>query len=191
MPIFNNQFSFIHIPKCGGTSIECFLRSLGWRMSLFTDTGAVFINGHTPQHCTYRELQDLNLLTEKVFAVVRPEVDRCISEYFYIRDYRPDLGVLFDDFDSFLDLFLDRSNLLVFDYHNLPNREFLINREGVVDPCIEVIDFFDIPRIESYLGVTGLSDCHMMKSKREDGLKPDERQFRRITDYFNGYGHKP
>jgi hypothetical protein len=160
-------------------------------MSLFTDSGSVFINGHTPQHCTYRELKGLNLLTEKIFAIVRPVVDRCISEYFYIREYRPELSGLFKDFDTFLDRFLDIRNLLVLDYHNLSNREFLVDGDGVVDPRVEIIDFYDIPRIESFLGVSGLSDFHMMKSsKPKDFLLTDE-QLRRITDYFNDHGHKP
>ena len=45
MPIFNNEITFIHIPKSGGTTIERFLQSKGYKMSLFTSTGSIFING--------------------------------------------------------------------------------------------------------------------------------------------------
>jgi hypothetical protein len=91
MPIFNNEITFIHIPKCGGTSIEKFLQHNGYKMKLFTSTGSIFINGHTPQHCTFKELEELNLLTDKVFTIIRPEIDRVVSEYFYIKNNRPDL----------------------------------------------------------------------------------------------------
>jgi hypothetical protein len=191
MPIFNNDLTFIHIPKCGGTSIESFLVSLGWKMSLFTATGSVFINGHTPQHCTYRELTELNLIGERVFTVVRPDLDRCVSEYFYIQRHRPDLKRLFDSFDGFLDLFLDGRNTLLFDYHNLPAREFIIDRDGKIDPSIEVIDFYDVDRIESFLQVRGLTAFHEMRSDRTPGFTPNQEQQERIRQYFSKYDHQP
>ena len=191
MPIFNNDLTFIHIPKCGGTSIEAFLLSLGWKMSLFTSTGSIFINGHTPQHCTYRELAELNLIGERVFTVVRPDLDRCVSAYFYIQRHRPDLNRLFDSFDGYLDLFLDSRNALLFDYHNLPAREFIMDRDGNIDPSIEVIDFFDIPRIESFLHVKGLAAFHEMRSDRTSEFMISKAQEERILQYFKEYDHKP
>ena len=189
MPIFNQDITFIHIPKCGGTSIEAFLQSLGWKMSLFTSTGSVFINGHTPQHCTYRELDELNMLTDRVFTVIRSDVDRCISEYFYIQCHRPDLQALFKGFDQFLDLYLDKRNVLLFDHHNLPVREYIINKQGEIASSIEIIDFFDVARIESFLGVTGLSEFHVMRSDRPSGFHLSMIQQERIIDYFNRYDH--
>ena len=191
MPIFNDDITFIHIPKCGGSSIEAFLPSLGWKMSLYTNTSSVFINGHTPQHCTYRELVELNIVTKRVFAVVRPDVDRCVSEYFYAQKYRPDIVGLFDDFDSFLDLFLDRRHTQMFDQHNLPSREFLLNKQGEIEPTIEVIDFFDIPRIETFLGVTGLARFHELRSIRDPNFRLSTEQEQRIISYFRDYEHNP
>lgn len=189
MPIFNNDITFIHIPKCGGTSVEAFVQSLDWKMSLFTDTGSVFINGHTPQHCTYRELEELNLVTKRVFAIVRSDVDRCISEYFYIQRHRPDLNALFNGFDQFLNVFLDKRNTLLFDNHNLPVREYIINKHGDIEPSIEIINFFDVARIESFIGVSGLSDFHAMQSDRPSGFHLSLPQQERIIDYFNRYDH--
>ena len=191
MPIFNNNLTFIHIPKCGGTSIEVFLQSLGWKMSLFTATESVFINGHTPQHCTYRELAELNLVGDRVFTVVRSDLDRCVSEYFYIKRHRPNVKRLFDSFDGFLDLFLDKRNTLLFDYHNVPTREFIINRQGNIEPSIEIIDFFDIARIESFLDVKGLTAFHEMRSARTLAFSLSKKQEQRIQKYFNDYDHQP
>ena len=182
MPIFNNEITFIHIPKSGGTSIEKFLQSKGYKMSLFTSTGSIFINNHTPQHCTYRELNELNLITDKVFTIVRNEVDRTISEYKYVKNMRPDISSKFNNFDEFLDLFFNKDNSLMFDFHNLSNKEFLIDETGYINNKIEVIDFFDVKKIEDYLGVNGLSNFHEMLFI--DDIKVTDIQTKRINDYY-------
>jgi len=183
MPIFNNEITFIHIPKCGGTTIERFLESKGYKMSLFTSTGSIFINGHTPQHCTYSELDELNLLTNKIFTIVRPEYERVLSEYFYILEKRPDLKELFTDFDSFLELFLDKKNSLLFDNHNLSNKDFLINSKGEIDPKIKIFDFFDVNGIEEYLQINGLNKFHKMKTNKIN-LITDEHS-KKISNFYN------
>ncbi len=183
MPIFNNEITFIHIPKCGGTSIEKFLQQNGYKMKLFTPTASILINGHTPQHCTYKELEELGLLTDKIFAVVRPEIDRVFSEYFYIQKFRHDLNKLFKNFNEFLDLFLDKKNYSLFDFHNLSNKEFLINKNGVIDEKIKIFDFFDIKSIEEYIGISGLSNIHEFKTKKIDIIKP--HHIEKINKFYN------
>ena len=183
MPIFNNEITFIHIPKCGGTSIEKFLQQNGYKMKLFTSTGSIFINGHTPQHCTFKELEELNLLTDKVFTIIRPEIDRVVSEYFYIKNNRPNLKILFNSFDEFLDLFLDEKNYILFDYHNVSNKEFLLNKKGVVDEKIKIFDFFDIESIENYLGIKGLGNFHEFKTKSKT-IELTLKQINKIKNFY-------
>ena len=182
MPIFNNDITFIHIPKCGGTSVERLLIEHGFKMSLFTSTGSILINGHTPQHCTYRELKELNLLTDKIFTIVRDEKERVLSEYFYILAQRPDLKKLFNSFDEFLDLFLDKNNVLLFDHHNLSNHEFLVNHEGIIDRRIRIFKFFDYKNIEDYLGLTGLNEIHEMKYRKNNFLTT--QQVKKINTFY-------
>ena len=183
MPIFNNEITFIHIPKSGGSSIEKFLQINKYKMDLFSSDGTIFINQHSPQHCTYRELEELGLLTDKVFTVVRPEIDRVVSEYFYIKNFRDDLNKLFKNFDEFLDMFLDKNNYLLFDQHNLSNKEFLINKSGVIDEKIKIFDFFDIKSIEKYLGISGLSNIHEFKTKKSDIIKT--HHIEKINKFYN------
>jgi hypothetical protein len=183
MPIFNNEITFIHIPKCGGTSIEKFLQQNGYKMKLFTSTGSIFINGHTPQHCTFKELEELNLLTDKVFTIIRPEIDRVVSEYFYIKNNRPDLKILFNSFDEFLDLFLDEKNYILFDYHNVPNKEFLLNKDGIIDKKIKIFDFFDIESIEEYLGIFGLNKFHEYQIKNKK-IELTSKQINKIKNFY-------
>ena len=183
MPIFNNEITFIHIPKSGGTTIERFLQSKGYKMSLFTSTGSIFINGHTPQHCTYRELDELNLLTDKIFTIVRPECERALSEYFYILEKRPDLKDLFTDFDSFLELFLDKKNSLLFDNHNLSNKDFLMNSKNEIDGDIKIFDFFEIKKIENFLNIKGLNNFHELRTNKID-ITLTKKQISKIKDFY-------
>ena len=183
MPIFDNEFTFIHIPKCGGTTIEKFLVDKGYNMSLFTSSGSIFINGHTPQHCTYLELKELGLVTDKIFTIIRPEMERVVSEYFYILENRPDIKELFNGFDGFLDIFLDKKNNLIFDNHNLSNLDFLINEEGRIDQSIKIFDFFNYEEIEDYIGIKGLNRVHEMKSVKNN-FNLNESQIKKINEFY-------
>jgi len=187
MPIFNNEFTFIHIPKCGGTSIENFLTNNGYQIKLFKKRGekSIYINGHTPQHCTFKELEQLGLLTDKIFTIIRPEIDRVISEYFYLKKMAPNKSKMFNNFDEFLDIFLDKKNCLLFDYHNVSNKEFLTNKLNYVDERIKIFDFFDTESIENYLGIKGLSQFHEMKPNQDRyNFMLTEEQKIRINNFF-------
>jgi len=183
MPIFNNEYTFIHIPKSGGTSVEFFMGECGKRMSLYSDNGSVFINGHTPQHCTFRELNDLGVLTDKIFTVLRPDVERTISEYFWLRERKAEVIRFFSNFDEFLDLFLNKENSHLFDNHNLPNSDFLIDKSGRIDSRIKIFNYFDSQAIEQYLGMTGLGNHHHFKTQKNEEIS--ERQRKRIMDFYS------
>jgi hypothetical protein len=183
MPIFDNKITFIHIPKCGGTSIEKFLLDNGYSISLFSPEGSIFINGHTPQHCTYKELKELNLLTDKIFTVIRPEIERVVSEYFYVLEWRPEVKKLFNGFDEFLDLFLDEKNYLLFDNHNKECKKFITDENGYIDKRIKVFNFFDIEGIENFLGIKGLDEYHHLKTDKKN-FSLSDRQIQRIKDFY-------
>lgn len=186
MPIFNNEITFIHIPKTGGTSIEKFLQSKGYKMTMWVPNPSVLINGHTPQHSTYKELESLNLLTDKIFTVVRPEAERCVSEYYYLKKWKTKASGLFTNFDEFLDLFLNKDNYQLFDYHNMPNKDFITNKLGEIDNRIKIIDFFNIKEIEDYLQESGLSNFHELKSSEgvPFQLLLSSEQHQRILDFY-------
>jgi hypothetical protein len=183
MPIFNNKITFIHIPKCGGTSIEKFLVDKGYNMSIFNSTGSIFINGHTPQHCTYKELKELNLVTNKIFTIIRPEIERVVSEYFYILEWRPEVRELFNGFDEFLNLFLNEENCLLFDNHNKKCKDFIIDENGIIDERIEIFNFFEIEKIENFLGIKGLEKYHYFKTDK-DNFIINEEQIERIKYFY-------
>lgn len=87
MPLFNNcnnLLLFIHIPKCGGSSIEALLKKNSQHMSIFyADEKHEF--PCNPQHFQYDLLRHLTPDIENTpsFAVVRHPLLRVISEYKY------------------------------------------------------------------------------------------------------------
>jgi hypothetical protein len=182
MPIFDNEYTFIHIPKTGGSSIECWLTDNNKKMSLFSIGKKNLINGHSPQHCTFLELKELNLLTEKVFTIVRPDVERVISEYFYLNQFSFGYNK-FKNFDSFLDFFLDEMNLLDFDYHNVSTFDFLKNENNLIDEKIKIFNFFETEEIEDFFKLKGLSKYFIYKTNKSD-FQISKQQIKRIIEFF-------
>jgi hypothetical protein len=185
MPIFDNEITFIHIPKCGGTSVEKFFENQNSKVRFTSKTGYTLINNHTPQHCTFRELEHLGVLTDKIFTIVRPHIDRTISEYFYIKQQRPDIAMRYNSFDGFLDLFLNHDNTILFDNHNLSNSEFLINHKGVIDDKVKIFKFYDTSSIEQFLNVNGLNKIHEFKSNYDEkNFNLETYQKEKILNFF-------
>lgn len=93
---------FIHIPKTGGTSINCVMKGTEWQTPLdyhyrhldfLTKTstcGDIFDNKNKD---TYKN--------EFIFMMLRHPVDRLISEYYYIRKNSEFMGLLTTQPDSF------------------------------------------------------------------------------------------
>jgi hypothetical protein len=144
MPLFlKHKLLFIHIPKCGGSTVTEGLRNAGDSPFLFVADGSVMINGHTPQHATWQELQKAGWRTPpgfRVAALVRHPIERALSAFRYIHKARTDLVPFAKTPTEFLDHFLSRApeNILRFDNHNKSVLEFLINANGQVDSEIYI-----------------------------------------------------
>ena len=89
MPIFVSpagdlKVLFVHIPKCGGGSVEQFLRSYGFRQGMFSiDPAYNSVLKCSPQHM-HAELLLGILRVDRfdcVFSIVRDPVERMLSEY--------------------------------------------------------------------------------------------------------------
>ena len=186
MPIFNNEITFIHIPKTGGTSIEETMISLGHSIDFYSEdnhANTKYVNGqyghHTAQHSTFLELQHFNMIRDKTFTVIRNEVDRIVSDYFWGK-YHMKIS-----FDAFLDKFLRKDCISKFDNHNLPNRVFIQNEFGEVDKRITVFDFFDSDGIANFLGIDSILKTNVTNSSKK--FTPNSKQRDRIENYFNEF----
>ena len=131
MPIYSCEkrgvdFLFLHIPKCGGGSVEQFFRSNGFREELFCIDNRLRFYHCSPQHW-HRQLVEQVLNTScfsEIFAVVRDPVDRMISEY----KWRLSHPWAVDGIDSWYLACREavRSNPYLFDNHFRPQIDFLV-----------------------------------------------------------------
>ncbi|MEQ6896903.1 sulfotransferase family 2 domain-containing protein [Microbacterium sp. KR10-403] len=102
MPVFRKNgrnILFIHVPKCGGTSVENAFRQSGYR-SLYLDgkTGPGTVNYFrpcTPQHMHAEILEKIFLIDrfDAVFMLVREPLARFRSEFVYRHRKRNFAGV--------------------------------------------------------------------------------------------------
>jgi hypothetical protein len=159
MPLFlKHRLLLIHIPKCGGDTVAHHLRRHDDPPFLFVADGALMVNGHTPQHMTWLEMLQGGWQTPpgfRVAALVRHPVDRVVSEFHYIKAYRPDLHNSIRDPASFLDDFLPdtRAAALRFDHHNVSICDFLSGRDGEIDPAIDVYPINEMDQLVGSLGL--------------------------------------
>lgn len=186
MPIFNNEVTFIHIPKSGGFSIEKTMLRLGHSIDFYSKDNYAkvkYVTGqygiHPAQHSTFLELQNFNMIRDKTFTVIRNEVDRTVSEYFWGKHHMK------ISFDKFLDKFLRKDSISKFDNHNLPNRVFIHNEFGEVDERITVFDFFDSDGISNFLGIDSILKTNVTNSSKK--FTPNSKQRDRIENYFNEF----
>lgn len=134
----HRKFIFLHIPKCGGTSIESFFGS--WRNKHSKD---YFYLGKNRQHFLLNEILDQYPKCSNYFkfAFIRNPFSRIVSEYNYILSNSKDLKKLpFKDFVLNLENYLNNT---AYEYHNLSLCDYLLNKEGEL-----VVDF--VGRLENF-----------------------------------------
>lgn len=192
MPLFiHHKLLFIHIPKCGGTTITEGLRGAGDAPFLFVSDGSVLLNGHTPQHATWQELLRAGWVTPpdfKVGALVRHPVDRTLSAYRYIHKVRRDLLPFASTPEIFLDHYLSESieNVLRFDNHNKKILDFLTGATGIVDERIYIQPVQNIDAWVSKLGLpAGIGKLKLNETEDfKDSTVFTQGQIKRIQEFY-------
>ena len=117
---------FVHVPKCGGGSIEKFFRDNGFVEDLFLIDSRLAHYCCSPQHWH----RDLLLKVVKmssidyIFTIVRDPVDRLVSEYKW-RIKHPSTSKGFDSWYQHSRIMYD-SDPFVFDNHLRPQVEFIL-----------------------------------------------------------------
>jgi hypothetical protein len=152
MPIYvksGKELVYIHIPKCGGTSIRSLLKKLS-KFEYLYHAGKKSLPC-SPQHF-HAEL--LNILMNKrgveSFAVVRHPLSRIISEYYYReKKGRIDSGLGLDEFIVKAIRGYSK-NAFIYDNHIRPMHQFLFDstrvfrlEDGLKDVFSHIHSFFN------------------------------------------------
>lgn len=160
MPI-NDKTLFIHIPKCGGHSVEA---AMGIPHKKFAshEYSFKYLYGNELQHLTFLEAELIlpQAAFEKSFTIVRDPVERLISEYYWSGKWT---GV--DAFrEERVKIALERNDRNL-DRHLLPQVNF-ISGQTTID---EIFNFGQFDEVAEFLGVKGIPH---LNQKRKHVLDP-------------------
>jgi hypothetical protein len=144
MPYFSSaKLLFLHIPKTGGTSVEDFLsKRHNTRLNTRSLFGGPFVNGHTRQHCTLREIRNLLssqiMSAAKTFAVVRHPSHRLLSDLYYWRLLKTSSPTE-QEVLAAIQRFCACDS--AFDNHPRPQMHFLVEQLGdtAPAPCVTIL----------------------------------------------------
>lgn len=161
MPL-NNKTLFIHIPKCGGHSVEA---AMGIPHKKFArhEYSFKYLFGNELQHLTFMEAELIlpQSAFDRSFTIVRDPIERIISEYYWSGNWT---GV-----DAFLEERVKTAferNDRNLDRHLLPQVNFISGKASVD----EIFGFGQFDEVADYLGVKGIP--HLNK-KRKNSFEPE------------------
>lgn len=176
MPVdWKNRVVFIHIPKCGGTSLEN-RYDLNHPENLYQEDFKAFcINGihFAPQHFTWDIIvaRHPEVADFPSYAVVRDPLEKLVSEYFYLKErfyLRP--VVKFSEFKFFLWVLMTRKNM-----------DHLLDQNQFLGPNTQVISLHELDE-----KITDLDALHKFEStvglkRRNSGRQNSQRIADRLT----------
>jgi hypothetical protein len=191
------KFIFVHIPKCGGSSIETFLGFNLWsKLIIEEDREDIFIGrdsktGKCLQHSTISEIyykfyirKKINISNYFSFSFVRNPYDKCISSYFYTNQYQK------KSFKEFLLKYEHHDS-----YHNMNQCDFVTDKNGKI--AVDFIGRFenlqeDFDHVCKKIGVKTGQIPHQNKSLHnnyreyynEETKAIVEKKFKKDLDLF-------
>ena len=137
-----HNFIFIHIPKCGGTSVElALLKNEGIQMKNYDQDDLNFLSENQKQKyrigyeykgtsTQHRKIDEYKHNKEKkyfTFTFIRNPWERFLSEYFYILKCRPKDQELRKKFPSFKHFVKGKHEKEMYDSHDIPQINFVLN----------------------------------------------------------------
>ena len=161
MPI-KHKTLFIHIPKCGGHSIEHALK-IPHKIFFAHEYSFSLLFGTELQHLTYREAEIIlpSCSFSRSFTVIRNPIDRLVSEYNWSG---PWLGTKAFE-EERVKVGLERNDRIL-DRHLLPQNKFLFGKGQVQ----QIFTFGQFEQIAEYLGVSSIPHLNYTKIKNDNFL---------------------
>tara|TARA_A200000159_G_C7326481_1_gene341214 strand:+ start:721 stop:1323 length:603 start_codon:yes stop_codon:yes gene_type:complete len=171
----HRKFIFVHIPKCGGTSIESVFGA--WQNK---HSQNYFHLGDNRQHFLLNEILDKypGCSNYFKFAFIRNPFARILSEYNYILSNCKKLKDLsFKEFILNLEYYFKN---FAYEYHDVSLCDYLVNKEGEI-----IVDF--VGRLENFqddfnkvcdnINMPNLTLPHAMKSSNSSNEKNYIKQY--------------
>lgn len=156
MLIESAKLIFIHIPKTGGTTFENYLFH---KFKIpFSDLYEKVHNGHSLQHCTYREMKQFiannTQNNYKIIAFIRNPFHRIISDLFHFQQIKRDSSQE-EIHRSVVHVLTTKQTIedryLNWDNHFLPQTDYLLDENGKIPPHMIIIETSDIDKVMSGL----------------------------------------
>lgn len=187
----HREFIFLHIPKCGGTSIESIFGA--WQ----NDRSKSYFNvGKNQQHYFLHEILNENPNCDHYFkfAFVRNPFARVYSEYRYIKKRKKiKFDLTFPEFCANLD-----ENILLYSYayHNTLLSDYVLdeNNKTIVDFIGKLENFqIDFNILCEYLNLnsatlpqdmSGDYKDHYSNHYTQDSIKSVSKKYEKDLDYF-------
>jgi hypothetical protein len=175
MILQKKKLIFIHIPKTGGSSFEAYLtRKHNNKERLTKDnlysTKREAHNGHSLQHCTYKELQTLvsDINQYRIITFVRNPFHRLLSELLYTkRVTRTTSPAMVHKIVN--DLFTNHTPNLIqrkyenYDNHLVPQIDFIVDDNDQIPCNVTIVNTHDLDSVLPKLGFIDFKE-HANKS---------------------------
>jgi len=182
-----HKFIFIHIPKCGGTSIETAFN--GWKNSY---TENFFFLNHDRQHYfvdeILQEYQDCKDYFK--FTFVRNPWKRAVSEYLYVltqKEYIQNLSL--DPNISFKDFYVNNLNeKYSYPYHGLSQHKFVFDSKGncLVDFIGKLENFqTDFNTVCDKIGIPQQQLPHIVRRNHDGSFILNKSTYKHYTEYYD------
>jgi len=142
---------FIHIPKTGGTSINCVMKGTEWQTPL--DYHYRHLEFETKTSTCGDIFDSANIdkfLKEFIFMMLRHPVDRLISEYYYIRKNAEFMNLLSAEPKNFSE-YVDNSQTSNYMLKFLDGQRIYSSNEVTSERTLEIISLID--RLDIHVGI--------------------------------------
>lgn len=193
MPLNHNlKILFVHIPKCGGTSIENFfnmksLESMYSKKDVINENGVDFSLQHLTPKLLRKHPVSKNVYNEyTTFTVIRNPYERVLSEYFWLHKLRK-IDISICSQSHFLDWFNDFFKVIDKD-HKLSQCNYVFDEDGTqaVDHILRLENInndlkFLLKNLDNPPPFSNLPKCN--RSKRIDNILSDSAK-KAIADLY-------
>jgi hypothetical protein len=142
---------FIHIPKTGGTSINCVMKGTEWQTPLDYHYRHLDFETKTSTCGDIFDMKNSEVYQKEfIFMMLRHPVDRLISEYYYIRKNTEFMGFLTTQPDSF-SAYVDNPQTANYMLKFLDGQRIYSENELSEDRALEIMALID--QLDIHVGI--------------------------------------